>query len=409
MRLFSILLIASMAAKGAAFFISPAFISDCTNGFAVATLTWSGASGPVQIHVGKSTGPAMTAFTDPSGSAVTGAWVTDGLTFYLVNQAGGVEGTVTAHVTCGGTPPVMNTGLAAGRIFPLAVGNTWVYKVNNRFVTATYVVWSITGTQTINGQTYFVLSQTSPASAALSGVVAWLRADNNGVIHQNTNGADQVYVDPNALTSTVYTGPLGTFNGAGTTTVFQGELLTTYTYVHGLGLVNLQQQIVAGSSGGFSESFDLIDVRVDGIHLSLPAPKIALSIEETNLDLTNKLAPDCPVPCYYAACGIGGGPVDPPTFYRPCAQIRIATEAGEPGYIVLTELLNPGSAVVFQSKLTVGTTSNNLVYLQVPLYSSSSANSEAITLLPPGDYTLLGTVLNGTATAATSSIVVHIH
>ncbi len=52
--------------------ISPDPVYDCSNGAGVATLSWSGASGPVDIRVGDAKGTSLTGLTGASGSAVTG-------------------------------------------------------------------------------------------------------------------------------------------------------------------------------------------------------------------------------------------------------------------------------------------------------------------------------------------------
>jgi hypothetical protein len=157
-----------------------------------------------------------------------------------------------------------------------------------------------------------------------------------------------------------------------------------------------------GSSGGFTEGLDLVDVQVNGFHLSVPAPKISLSIENTTLDLTDKLAPNCLLPCYFAACGLGS-PVDPPGTYRPCAQTRIETTGAAAGYTVLLELLDSGGKTVFQSS-TQPASATNLDYIRLPLYTGQTP----FTLLPPGNYNLVGTMTLGGATLASSSIAVQI-
>jgi hypothetical protein len=345
----------------------------------------------------------MTSLTGPSGSAVTGAWVTDGLTFYLVDQAGSVEASATAHVACGGTPRTIDQGLAGGSYFPLAVGNTWVYRYNARFITSVYVIWSITGTQVIGGETYYVLTDTtfSPAST-----VALLRGGDNGVIYRYAAGGDVIYLDPTNTPPAAYAGPLGSFRDAiyPPAAISGGLLKTSLIYVRGLGLASSQSTMLTGSSGGFTDGLDLIDVRVDGIHLSVPAPKIALAIENTDLDLTNKIAPNCAVPCYFAACGIAPG-ADPPGTYRPCAQARIDTSTATAGYTVLLELLNSGGTPVYQASRQVAS-SSDLDYIQLQLYTG---NVPALVPFPPGDYTLLAKILNGTSAQATSSLTVHIH
>jgi hypothetical protein len=404
MRLFP-LFYAAILASGATLSVTvPPYLSDCPNGYATASLSWSGATGQVQIRVGSATGPAMTAFTNPTGTAQAGPWVTDGMQFFLVDQSGAVQASAAATFSCGGTPRTLDLGVTGGSYFPLAVGNTWVYRSDSRFTTADYTVWSITGTQVIGGQTYYVLAETIPVpTPAYSGVIALLRAGANGVIYQNTSAGDQIYLDPNAsgIPRPVYSGPLGTFTDAVETTVNSGGFeLTRSIYVRGLGLANMQTQILTGSDGGFSDGYELVDVRVDGIHLSLPAPKIALAIENTDLDLNDQLVPNCAVPCYFAACRFVPG-ADPPGTYRPCAQVRIDTSAAVSGYSVLLQLLNANGTAVFQ-KTTPVAGSSGLAYVQLPLYTAP------LVLFPAGDYKLAASIVGQNATLAESSIAVHI-
>jgi len=391
------LFIISFVVSGATLTIAPPVISTCFSGVGMATLTWSGATGSPQIHVGQTTGPAMTGILGASGSADTGLWVSDGLAFYLVDQSGLVEASATAVVKCNG----VDQGLASGSYFPLAVGNTWVYKYNDRSITASYVVETISGQQVVNGQIYYVLTQTAPGPAA---TVALLRADSNGVIYQYSSGSDQVFLDPKSAASTAYSGVLGAFNDAimPPAQVLGGLIRTTSTYARGIGLVSSQSTMLTGSSGGFTQGLDLVDVQVDGFHLSVPAPKIALSIENATLDLTNQLAPNCALPCYFAACGLGS-PVDPPGTYRPCAQTRIETASAVPGYTVLLELLDSGGKTVFQSSTQPGAASS-LDYIRLPLYTGQTP----FTLLPTGNYNMVGSMTLGGATLASASIAIQI-
>lgn len=397
---FLIFLAASLC-PAATLTVTPAFNADCTTGLGIATLTWSGGNGPVQILVGQPNGPALTAFTTSDGTATTGLWVNDGMTFYLVDKSGTVEASATAHLSCGGTPRTIDQGLGGGSYFPLAVGNTWVYKANSRFITASYIVWTISGTQTIGGQTYYALGQASNSPPT---TIALLRAAKNGAIYQNANGVDQVYFDPNAAgnKNVGYSGPLGSFANAIQPASPLGLTTTLLTYVRGIGLVNSFSVDDTGSNGGFLNSLDLIDARVDGVHISVPAPKIDLSIENTNLDLTNQVAPNCAVPCYYPACGIGSS-YDRPGMYRPCAQTRIDTSSTTAGYTVLLQLLDSTGTPVFQQTPQPG-----LNYIRLPLFTDGGGVSTPFTVLPPGDYKLVGSILNGTTPEATSSIAVHI-
>jgi hypothetical protein len=395
------LLLLSFVVSGASLTINPAVITTCVSGVGMATLTWSGAVGTPQIHVGQSTGPAMTGILGASGSADTGLWVSDAESFYLVDQSGLVEASVTAQVKCGSAAPVVDQGLAGGSYFPLAVGNTWVYKYNDRSVTASYVVHTITGQQLIGGQLYYVLTLTSPGPAT---TIAMLRADSSGVIYQYTNSGDQVYLDPKSAGPTSYSGALGVFNDAITpqSQILGGLILTTSTYARGIGLVSSQSVMETGSSGGFTDGLDLVDAQVNGFHLSLPVPKIAVSIENTTLDLSHQLVQNCMIPCYFAACGLGS-PVDPPGTYRPCAQTRIETTGATAGYTVLLELLDSGGKAVFQ-RSTQPVLTTNLDYVRLPLYTGQNP----FTLLPPGNYNLVGSMTLGGATLATSSIAVQI-
>lgn len=410
---FRCLLLISLTAilsSAATLTVSPAFNADCTLGLGSATLAWSGAVGPVRILVGQPNGPALTGYTGASGSAATGLWVTDGMTFYLVDKIGTVEASATAHLSCGGTPRTIDRGLSGGSYFPLAVGNTWIYKYKSRFVTADYVVRSISDTQIIGGQTYYVLTQTPsypsatpPSTDAI--LLALLRVDANGVVYQHTNGADQVYFDPSAAKPVGYAGPLGSFNDSLqiSPTAFS---LSTSTYARGIGLVSAQSILPGGSSGGFSDGFELIDVRVDGVHISVPAPKIGLSIENPDLDLTDQLVPNCAVPCYYAACGIGS-PFDPSGVYRPCAQARIDASSSAPGYTVLLQLLDSTGTPVFESSSPI-VTAESLTYIRVPLYTNTGGYNPPFNLFPAGAYKLVGSIVNGSITQATSSIMVNI-
>jgi hypothetical protein len=276
MMLIRPLFLVSLAASGATLTISPPVITNCTSGLGIATLTWSGATGSPQIRVGQTNGPALSGILGASGSANTGLWVSDGMSFYLVDQTGFLEASATAQVKCGSAVPTVDQGLASGSYFPLAVGNTWVYKYNDRTVTASYVVQSITGQQVMGGQLYYVLSLTSPGPPT---TVALLRADSNGVIYQYTSSGDQVYLDPTSAGATSYSGPLGVFNDAikPPGQLVGSLLLNTSIYARGIGMVSFQSMLETGSSGGFTEGLDLVDVQVNGFHLSVPAPNIVLA------------------------------------------------------------------------------------------------------------------------------------
>lgn len=406
MKLFSFLCGVAFLGRAATLSVAPPVIYDCQNGEGTATLSWSGASGPVQIHVLKPDGPALTGFNDPSGSTTTGNWVSDGLQFFLVDQAGNVEATATAHVSCGGTANTLNQGLQGGSYFPLQVGNTWVYRNNDRTVTGSYVMRSITGTTTANGLTYYVMTSTTIIAAsnqAVTSPVGNFRGDNNGAIWMMTNSGDQVYLDPSRAQMGSYSGPLGTFPDAISQQASPGQIQSQSTFVRGIGLANLQSNLLAGSSGGFTQSLDLVEVRLNGVRLTVPAPSISLAIESTDLDLTDQKAANCALPCYFAACGIGGFPPDPPGTYRPCAETRMETSEGA-GDTVELQLLNASGTAVFDTSQPVDASGNAFNYVRLPLYTNPQPASNAFTLLPPGSYKLVGKLLASGVETASSVI-----
>jgi hypothetical protein len=407
----SLFVFTSLACGAATLTITPPTIYDCQNGYATAALTWSGASGPVQIHVLQPAGSALTGFNDPSGSTTTGNWVGDGLQFFLVNQAGIVEATATAHVSCGGTPQTLDQGLQGGSYFPLQIGNTWVYRYNDRSITGSFLTRSITGTEVINGLTYYVM--TEAFGAAGPNVAGKFRGDDNGVTWMMTNSGEQVYLDPRApgpsggLQATSYSGALGTFTDAVTTSgLISGIELDRSIFVRGIGLANLQAQLETGSSGGFAEGLDLVEVRLNGVRLSLPSASLNLSIETTDLDLTDQKVANCALPCYFVACGLGAPAPDPGGTYRPCAQIRLETSATSADSVQLQLLDSTGSAVFSATGLT-GAGGGSFDYVRLPLYTSQTG-SNSFTLLPAGNYQLVGRALAAGSVTASSAITVRV-
>jgi hypothetical protein len=387
---------------GATLTIAPSTTYDCQNGESAVVISWSGASGPVQVHVMQPSGPAVTGVRDPSGSVTTGNWVSDGLQFFLVDQSGIVEATATAHVSCGGTAQTLDQGLTGGSYFPLQVGNTWVYRYNNRVVTASYLIWTITGTEVINGMTYYDMSSGG-------NIVGRYRGDDTGVIHTLTAAGDQVYLDPtaSAAQATTYSGPLGTFSGALGLTSYPNSLeMDQSIFVRGIGLANLQAQMLSGSSGGFLDSMDLVEVRLNGVRLSVPTASVSLGIESTDLDLTDQTAPNCPLPCYYVACGLGGPQPDPPGTYRPCVEIRLETTALPIANTVLVQFLDATGTAVYSTAVLSATSGNSFNYIRVPLYTvpASTTPSSAFTLLPTGNYQLVGQAIASGTPIASSSI-----
>ena len=383
---FAILCTSWVSLYGATLTISPAISYDCTGGDAVSTLTWSGASGPVDVRVIKANGPSMTGLTNPAGSATTGQWVSDGLQFFLVDESGIVEATATATVRCGGSARTIETGLAQGSYVPLQVGNTWVYRVNNRVITNDYLVLTITGMQIVNGQTYYVVTQAYPGPAT---VTMMLRGDNNGIIYQLNGSTETVYLDASSIPGRApYTGLIGTFQDSLTVTASSGLNMNTATFARGVGLASTQTNLLTGSSGGFSNGMDLVEARLDGVVLALPASRLSLAIDNPDLDLTNQKAPNCAIPCYFAACGIAGA--DPAGTYRPCVETRIESSYGV-AHSVELQLFNPSGTLVYDTTADVAAL-GGLEYFRLPLYTSPGQSS-SFTLLSPGVYKLAARML----------------
>lgn len=395
---------ASPLAAAAAFSISPETIYECASGLGHATLTWSGAASAAQIRVGSPQGVAMTGFDGTSGTVTTGDWVSNGMTFFLVNQQGIVEGTLAARVNCGGTASTLEQGLKNGSFFPLQTGNTWVYRINSRQVTSDYITRTVTGTAQFGNQTYFTVMQTYRQSVTLFG---YLRGDNQGRIWQFTptaaNPAETLLLDPAAERSGPFSSVLGSFPQA----VFQsrtgpGSLsMDDSVFVRGLGLARTQSTMLTGSSGGFLSSLELVEVRLaDGVHLSQAAPHLALFTESTVLDVNGQHVTNCAVPCYFAACGLAPG-ADAPGTYKPCAQVRIDGHS-ESAYTLELVLYDSRSQVVYRTLAAPGAAGDFLDYVQVQLYYQPNQP------FMPGSYTLFAYLRSGGQDIATAFIPIRI-
>ncbi|MGH9624169.1 MAG: hypothetical protein ACRD4G_07500, partial [Bryobacteraceae bacterium] len=61
------------------------------SGYAQTTLSWwAPNASALELHVGSPDGP-LVAVSGPSGTATTGAWITNGTTFYLQNATSGIS------------------------------------------------------------------------------------------------------------------------------------------------------------------------------------------------------------------------------------------------------------------------------------------------------------------------------
>ena len=82
--------VASSANANSPITASPNPATHTANGDAIATISWNAPSGvtAVEVHLGGPTGPLFTT-GGPAGSAVTGPWVSNGMTFYLQDASNG--------------------------------------------------------------------------------------------------------------------------------------------------------------------------------------------------------------------------------------------------------------------------------------------------------------------------------
>lgn len=273
--------------------------------------------------------------------------------------------------------------LATGAYFPLDIGNRWVYRIDSRVLTADYQIWRIDRTEDFGGKTYSVMSIES-ANAVLG--ESWFRAGDNGRVYILTGAGEQVFLDPTvspdptaqlAVTgrSKTFTGSLGTFpDGIAYLYPSTGALEDeTGTLIRGVGVMASTSVLHTGSSGGFTYGRTLIEASLaGGIHLALPTPALQLGVESLTLDVTNKLAPNCAVPCYFVACGLVPG-ADPPGTYKPCAHARVSLANWPAGgnRTVDVQLLSTDGTIVFDRMIAMDAAPDEAVnVLQVPLYSA---------------------------------------
>ncbi len=392
----SLLCLAASFAGAASLSISPGTIVDCSYGRGQATLLWSHTA-PVRILVGDRNGTALTGFMPPpSGSATTGPWVSDGMVFVLVDEAGNELARATAKVSCGGSASAVDAALRAGGYFPLAVGNQWVFRRNDRLATSTYESWQITGTELIGEHTYFVVSPNGMR----------FRSDGNERIYviQFPGAAEQLWLDPTSTPDpsallkirnrSAFSGPIGVFSDALTYETFMGGLIFERgTLVRGIGLVSSTASMMSGSSGGFDYSRDLVYARIDGkLRFEVASPSLQLSAESRLLDVSGKAVTNCAVPCYFAACGLVGF-TDPPGTYKPCFQARIGTEGlsgDDDGAVADLDLIDGAGHSVYHTTLPITASDaaslQAVLFQQVPLYSTPNNP------LPPGAYQLVARV-----------------
>jgi hypothetical protein len=377
MRLALYLLIATVATNAATLALDPPVIYDCAGSVGKATIRWTGAAAGSRIEIG----PGRALFSQPhasSGSMATEAWVSDGLEFRLTTADGGVQATVVAQVACG-TRNVPANGLVTESYFPLQIGNRWVYRRDNRFRTADYVTWQVGGVRSIGGRVYATL-------LADGSLIALLREDAEGTIWRFTgteqNPSEAVFLNPRAATHAPYRSEFGSYADAATAVETATLLRDTRTFLRGIGLAASRQDLLTGSSGGFTEGLRLIEFHLaSGPRVAATEARITVSAGRTLLNVTAREVDNCVIPCYYTACGIGS-PVDPVGTYKPCVRTRVEASAEGDAWTEVV-LMNASGQAVFRSPV-VATSGDTVRFVQVPLYSEPNHP------LPSGTYTLVG-------------------
>ncbi|MEO8100006.1 MAG: hypothetical protein ABI811_20065 [Acidobacteriota bacterium] len=385
---------------GATLTLTPPVIYDCSGPHGKASLSWS-ASGPVRLVVGPANIP-MTNLGGTSGSAETGTWVSDGLEFRLLNASGGVEALAVAKVRCNAGDLPAN-GIVSNSFFPLEVGNTWIYKTDSRAFTSDYWSWKVTNQVQLGGRTYSEISVIA-ATFTTPGYL-FLREDSDGVIWRCTGTAgdpkETIYLNPKTERHAAFSNSLGNFPDAIFQTVQVPLQRDELVFVRGVGLATQRGTMLTGSSGGFTSSLELVEVRLaTGPHIAVSSPRIGVVAESARLDVTNHLVTNCAIPCYFAACGLGS-PVDPPNTYKPCTRTRIEANAAVDFFAELT-LLNSAGQAVYRTPAIAASPGELIRYVQVPLYSEPNKP------LPAGQYKLVGRVSVGTTETATSSMTIEI-
>jgi hypothetical protein len=380
---FIVLLAAVSCAKAQVVTVAPAVITHCDSyGHGIGLVIWNyDGPGPVVVHVDSSSGPPFTGPSDPSGSQWTGQWVVDEQVFVLTDISGRELGRVAARVKCNPEGEVLLPGLASATYFPLQVGDQWIYNYSSRVVTSEYRMLRVSRAEIIGNDVWFVIEESTSGSSAVT--ESRYRNDAMGRVFQLTAQGPQLWLDPtwdpnpSAILKISGHGigaqtPAGTFsNTISYAALLNGLFLETGALARGIGRVYSSSNVLAGSSGGFSDSYTLVYAKIDDhIVYSAPAVAIQLSVEATSFDVSNRKAPNCAVPCYFVACGLVPG-ADPPGTYKPCFGARV--QLGRIGWeeqSVDLELLDDTGRSVYRTTASAPQDQMSTVERPIPLYSS---------------------------------------
>ena len=280
---------------------------------------------------------------------------------------------------------------------PLAVGNTWVYRVSNRVITNTYITETVVRAQQVQGETWFVIQSTP-----VGGEQLW-RWDNDGKLFRlsDATATPQLVLntgnrsDPAAQFQIMKLSlPADTPFGQFTDTIsyqspFSLEQLSG-KFAFGLGKVTETAVLNSGSSGGLTSLRELQEAVIGTKHYQASKPSMSLSVEASRFDVTNKKAANCKVPCYFVACGIAGA--DLPDAYKPCFQGRTSftlplSVADVEAWVDLYNEQGP-LVMTLKSPVAKGNSGESILYWRIPLYTGDGV------LLPTGSYAVLAHLIN---------------
>jgi len=354
---------AGVLAAAPAIRVVPEVLTSCRNGLAQASITWNSEGvSPVFVYVGEApmTGPeAMT------GTARTGEWVTDGMPFTLRNATGQTLASTRAAVQCD-----------AASWWPLQVGNEWHFRLNSRSITGSHAVWRVTGTEDVNGTTWYRLDPgpagVSRVRSAADGKIYSLAADGTERLLLDPSGTEASFWRPGGRSAVAVT-LAGTFGEElSWTGPIAGLGQESGRLVRGVGPSYYQSNVIAGSSGGFGQGLTLLEAVIGGARFAPAYPGFELVLESKSVNLSTKSARNCAIPCYFVAC-FGA---DPAGTYKPCMEAAVRGGSGR------LALVDPSGRTVFE------TPANG--WVRIPLYQNPA------TPLPPGNYTVSATGSGGT-------------
>jgi hypothetical protein len=309
------------------------------------------------------------------------------------------------------TPAVL-AALATGTYFPLDVGDRWVYRIDDRSITASYQTWRVDRTETLNGETFSVIAIEGPGTFYYE---SWFRAGSDGRVYTPSGEGEQLFLDPGnqsasgALLEVTGRGGGSTAFGNFTDGLYyvnatpSSLLRETGTLIRGVGLISSTTDMLTGSSGGFTQGRTLVEASLaGGIHFPALSSAVALGIESLDLDVSGAKVTNCAVPCYFVACGMMPG-ADPQGTYKPCAQARVELANWPAGASrsVRLQLLAPDATAAYDRMLALDASPDRSVtFIQIPLYSAPNVP------LAAGAYQLVATTADG---AAQSALMVRIH